>query len=255
MTKISGQHCAILFNGYDLSGRSRQFAANMEWTEEDATAFLDGAVNSQAGLANFEANITVYLDPDATSGYVQQSWEALKSPGGLPDKVLMFLFGQGATPDESDPAITSLIKQFTANAPETPTEKIMLEAKFKSVGYEPQTGYVGAYETITNTLTSDTIDLGAAISAGLNAYLIIFLGASEDSPGTDTYSIKIQHNTVDNGSWADYLTFSADGSIRAGERQTSSSSVNRYVRVLATRSGAAADSVGIAVVVCPNEWA
>jgi len=252
MGKISGQYCAVLFNGYDLSGRSRQFDANVEYLEEDATAFQDGAINSQAGLANLEGSIAAYLDPDDTSGYVQQSWEALKSPGGTTDRVIMFLFGEGATPDEGNAALASLVNQFTANAPETPQSKVMLNAKFKSVGYKPQFGYVAAYQQITNTLTGDTIDLGAAVAAGLNAYLIIFLGAAEDSPGTDTYSIKVQHNTVDNGSWVDYATFVADGSARAGERQASSSSVNRYVRVLATRTGAADDIVGIAVVVCPN---
>jgi hypothetical protein len=226
----------------------------MEFEEEDATAFLDGVVNSQAGLANLEANVIAFMDPVGTDGYINQSWKALKTPGGLTTDVLMILIGQGATPDEGDPALASSIRQYTASVPANPREKITANAKFKGAGYKPQIGLVMDYATLTNTKTSDTVDLGASapFADGANGYLVIFLGALEDTPGTDTYSIKVQHNTVDDGSWVDYLTFVADGSVRTSERLASSASINQYVRLLCTRTGAAGDDVGIAVVLALN---
>ena len=254
MTKLSGQFCAVLFAGYDLSARSRQFDWTMEFEEEDATAFLDGVVNTQEGLANIEANVVAFMDPVETDTYVNQSWKALKTPGGLTTDVLMILIGQGATPDEGDPALAASIRQYTASVPANPREKVIANAKFRGAGYVPQIGLVMDYATITDTKTSDTIDLGAAApyADGANAYLVLFLGAAEDTPGTDTYSIKVQHNTLDDGSWVDYLTFAADGSVRTSERKASASSINRYVRLLCTRTGAADDSVGVAVVLALN---
>ena len=254
MTKLSGQFCAVLFAGYDLSARSRQFDWNVEFEEEDATAFLDGAINSQAGLPNIEANVVAFMDPVETATYINQSWKALKTPGGLTTDVLMVLVGVGAVPDEGDQAFVSSIRQYTANVPANPREKIIANAKFRGAGFKPQFGLVMDYATITNTKTSDTVDLGVAApyADGANAYLVLFLGAAEDTPGTDTYSIKVQHNTLDNGSWVDYHTFVADGSVRTSERLASSASINRYVRLLCTRTGAADDNVGVAVVLALN---
>ncbi|MCK5558723.1 MAG: hypothetical protein KAJ01_10105, partial [Candidatus Hydrogenedentes bacterium] len=156
--------------------------------------------------------------------------------------------------DEGDPAFAASIRQYAATVPANPREKIRANATFKGAGFVPQFGVVMDYATITNTKTSDTVDLGVAApyADGANAYLVLFLGAAEDTPGTDTYSIKVQHNTLDNGSWVDYITFSADGSVRTSERQASASSINRYVRLLCTRTGAADDNVGVAVVLALN---
>ncbi|MCK5557998.1 MAG: hypothetical protein KAJ01_06450, partial [Candidatus Hydrogenedentes bacterium] len=95
MGKLSGQFCAVLFAGYDLSARSRQFDWSVDYEEEEATAFLDGVANSQAGLANIEANVEAFMDPVEDDTYVNQSWKALKTPGGLTTDVLMVLIGQG----------------------------------------------------------------------------------------------------------------------------------------------------------------
>lgn len=252
MTKLSGQFTAVLFDGYDLSGRSRQMDWNVDYTEEDASAFLDGAQNSQAGLSSFDGNLTAYMDPDDTDLYVNQSWEALKTPATNEDRVLMMLFGEGAIPDEGNIAVATLVDQFSATVPSTPLEKVMLTANFRGRGYEPQSGVVGDYATLVTSKTCDTIDLGGVEASGLSVYLIVSQGASEDTPGTDTYEVKIQHNTVDNGSWVDYLTFTSDGSIREGEYLTSAVSCNQFIRVLVTNTGGSGDSYGYAVVICVN---
>ena len=250
MSKLNGQYCAVLFGGYDISGRSRQFDCSIEFEPEDATAFQDGCENSQAGLPKSESNVVSFVDPVETDGYVGQSMKALKTPGS--DKVLIFMFGEGAVPDEGNEAFASLVKQFNYNLPLSPHGKVIGNAKFSCAAYAPGLGEVMDYATITNTKTGDTVDGGAAHSDGGALFLVVFLGASEDTPGTDTYSIQVQHNTADNGSWIDYLTLTLDGSVRGSERKSSASTLQRYRRLLMTRTGTAGDSVGIAAVLCEN---
>jgi hypothetical protein len=253
MGKISGQFTSVLFAGENLSGRSRQVDFAFDYEEEEATAFQDGAINSQAGMAAFEGNVTSYLDPSEAAQYVGQSFRALRDNLASAGKILMVLFGDGAVADEGDWAVVVQCTEFSMNGPFNPREKVMLESVFKSEGYVPQVGLVGAFNEITTSFTGDTVDLGGVLAAGLNAYLIVYQDTAEDTPGTDTYSFKVQHNTLDNGSWVDYITFSADGSARVSERQTSVASVNRYVRVTATVTGSALDVLKFAVVIAPNE--
>jgi len=244
MTKLSAQYMAILFAGYDISGRSRQIDVSLEYEEQDATAFQDGVVNSEAGLAVMDAAVVTFMDPDT-----DESLDALDDPAGHSSpEVLMILIGQGAVPDEGDPGLAAMVEQFTFSWPVTPKEKIVANAKFLVKGnYVPQWGRVLDYATITDSKTCDVIDLGDANSNGANAYLVVFTPASSDS-----YTLKVQHNTVNNGSWVDYLTFSADGQSRTTERKASSSTINRYVRLLVTRTGSAGDDFGYAVLLCEN---
>jgi len=108
-------------------------------------------------------------------------------------------------------------------------------------------GVVQAHTTITTTTGFDEVDNGAADTDGGTAYLeILTLAAS------DTYVVKIQHSATTGGPWVDYLTFTLNGSVRGSERQTSSAALNQFRRALATRTGAAADSFKLSVVLANN---
>lgn len=236
MAKLSGQHCAILFAGYDLSGRSRQFEVGVEYEEEDGTAFQDGGENSQPGLPMVVGNFQSFLDPATGS-----SMDALQTPGGASEHVLMVLVGQGATPDEGDPGYAALCKQFTFNNAKTPRAKLVADITVHGVGYKPHYGEVMDYATVTNTKTGDTVDGGAANAAGGVGYLVVFTPTA-----TDSYSIKIQDST--NGStWADYITFAGTGQSRTTERVVETTQLERYRRALVTRTGTAGDSFGFAI--------
>lgn len=238
MSKINAQHMAILYNGYDISGRTRQFDFEIAFEEDDTTAFQDNAVNSEAGWPSFAANVVSFFDPASN-----QSWDALGSPAATDAQLLMFLFGEGATPDEGNTGLAAMVRQFKCNTPLPLKGKLTLEATFKGAGYEADIGTVLDYATITDTKTGDTVDMASSNADGIIGYVMVFTPAAVDS-----YEFKIQ-DSADDVSWVDYMTFAADGQSRTGERKTSSDAIDRYWRIIATRTGAAGNDLGFAVVV------
>jgi hypothetical protein len=241
MAKLSGQYCAVLFAGYDISGRSRQFDLSIEYIQEDATAFQDGGENSQAGLPMFDGSVTAFMDPATNS-----SWDALKSPATHTNQHLLVMFGDGAAPTLSDSALAAAAEQFKINLSGTPQDKLVLTANFKPEGgaaFRPDFCTVLANQTVTNTTTTTSHDsVSGPYSGGGTGYLQVFTPTS-----TDTYSIVIE-DSANNSVWATYDTFAADGSSRTSERIISTDSLDRYWRVVVTRTGAAGDSFGFAIV-------
>ncbi len=241
MAKLSGQYCAVLFAGYDISGRARQFDLSIEYLQEDATAFQDGSENSQAGLPTFEGSVTAFMDPATNS-----SWDALKSPATHTNQHLLVMFGDGAVPTLGNEALAAAAEQFQINLSGTPQEKLVLTANFKPEGgaaFRPDLCTVLANQTVTNTTTTTSHDsVSGPYSGGGTGYLQVFTPAA-----TDTYSIVIE-DSANNSTWATYITFTADGSSRTSERKVDATSLDRYWRVVVTRTGAAGDSFGFAIV-------
>jgi hypothetical protein len=213
-----------------------------EYGELDLVAFGDGSENSGPGVPRGEANIVTFLDP-ATD----QSHDALKTPGGYTDKVFMALFGNNATPTIGDGAFALLAKEFQYTVPVAVKSAVIANAKFLGAGYKPDVnGVVLANTTITATTNFTSVDNAASSANGASGYLQVLTPTS-----TDTYVVKIQHST-DNNVWADLITFTLNGSVRGSERIAATGTVNRYVRAQATRTGAAADSFKLAVVIARN---
>jgi len=69
MAKLKGQHLALLYAGYDLSGRSRSLDATIEYDDIDLSAFQDGAHNSGPALPKFMANAESFFDPALASSH------------------------------------------------------------------------------------------------------------------------------------------------------------------------------------------
>ena len=211
MAKLSGQYCAVLFAGFDISGRARQFDVSVEYIQEDATAFQDGGENSQAGLAMFDGSVTAFMDP-----VTDNSWDALKSPASHSAQNFMVMFGNGAAPTLSDAAIAAAAEQFQINLSSNPKDKLVLTANFKpeaGAAFRPDFCTVLANQTVTNTTTTSSHDsVNGPYAGGGTGYLQVFT-----VPATDTYSIVIEDSPNDSA-WATYDTFVADGSTRTSER-------------------------------------
>ena len=241
MAKLSGQFVAVLFAGFDISGRSRQFDWAVEYIQEDATAFQDGADNSQAGLPMFEGAVTAFMDP-----VTNNSWDALKSPATHTNQHLMVMLGNGAAPTLSDPALAAGAEQFKINLTGTPQDKLVLTATFKPEtggAFRPDFCTVLANQTVTNTATTSAHDTGTGPYAdGGTGYLQVFT-----VPATDTYSIVIE-DSPNGSSWATYITFTADGSTRTSERKIDATSLDQHWRVVVTRTGSAGEDFGFAIV-------
>jgi len=106
-------------------------------------------------------------------------------------------------------------------------------------------GYALAHGTITATTTGTGFDdLTDAAATAKSAGALHVWGATT----TDTYVVKIQHSTSLGSGYSDLITFTLDGSALGSERvAVASGTVNRYRRVVATRTGSAGDSFGFSV--------
>jgi hypothetical protein len=108
-----------------------------------------------------------------------------------------------------------------------------------------ETGWMLQHGTITNTTTTTGIDdpTDALVTAACSATLHIWQACA-----ADTYVVKVQHSTALSTGYADLITFTANGSAITAERQAVASGVvNKYRRVVATRTGSAGNTFGFSV--------
>ena len=241
MGKLTGEHCAVFFAGFDLTGRSRQFDFNQEWDEEDMTAFQDGSHNSLPSLPKGSVNVVSFLD-----GAANQSHVALKAPGTRSGQVVLVGIGDGAAPTVGDVMLALQAEQFRYQTPLETARAVIANWNAMGEGHQPDDGILLINTTITNTTNGTAHDHGAATAEGGAGYLEVVGGLA-----TDTYAVKIQHAPDAAGSpgtWADLLSFTLDASARSSERVAvaAGTTVNQWLRVVATRTGAAADNFRLA---------
>lgn len=237
MPKISAKNGIILINGYNFSTYINQYDVNADTNKIDVTGFGDGVVNYIPGLpsASITANVLwdsaagkthLALSPRPT-GYVT----ILPEGYALGNPSISLPFMQGNYMPKG--AVNEAIQIGTLN----------FESYGSNVGIE--NGWALAHGTITATTTGTGFDdpTGGAVTATCSATLHIW-----DTTATDTYVVKVQHSTTLGSGYADLITFSANGTSLTAERQTvASGTINRYRRVLATRTGAAGDTFGFTV--------
>jgi hypothetical protein len=244
MAKLAGHFTTVLVGGYDLSGYANQFEAVKEYDELDGSAFIDTGENSFAGLAKGTLTVQALLDGAANTSYA-----ALNAPGGYTAKVLSILLGQNAAPTIGDPALCLYALQFSFTTPLAARNAVLANISASSAGGELVDfgALIQAYTTITTTTNFTSIDNSASSSNGGTGYLHVVTPTT-----TDTYAVKLQHST-DNNSWADLSpAFTANGQTRTSERIEISGTINRYVRAVATRTGAAGNSFKLAVLFIRN---
>jgi hypothetical protein len=242
MAKLKGQHLALLYAGYDLSGRSRSMDATIEYDDIDLTAFQDGAHNSGPALPKFMANAESFFDPALASSH-----EILKDVGVQGAEQFLALFGQNVAVAIGDPALACEADQFSYVVKAAVADYVTAAWNVLSRGKKPDLGVVQAHTTITTTTGFDEVDNGAADTDGGTAYLEILTPAA-----SDTYVVKIQHSATTGGPWVDYLTFVLNGSARGSERLTSTATLNEFRRALATRTGSAGNDLKLTVVLANN---
>jgi len=83
--------------------------------------------------------------------------------------------------------------------------------------------------SLAATTTGTGLDNGADSTNGGHANLHVLVSSG------GSWSLKVQHST-DNSSWSDLITFTSTGAAVGAEHKTVSGTVNRYTRVLLTRT-------------------
>lgn len=243
MAKISAKNGVILINGYNFSTYGMSYDGSSDVGKIDVTGFGDGAQNFIPGLPQSELTVGLLWDSTATVGV----HAVLKS---LPNGIVTIL------PEGNNPA--GLNASGSVSMPFTlgnysPKGEVTgaIEAgvlQFSNYGASSvalEHGLVLAHNTITATTTgAESQDPSiAAVTAPCSGTLQVWTPTT-----TDTYVVKIQHATTSGGAFADLVTFTLNGTARGVERvNVASGVINRYRRVLATRTGAGAQPFGFTV--------
>ena len=235
MAKTSGHHAKVLVGGYDLSALSNNLEIGEQYDAHD--------------VAGFEA-VHHFVPGQKTTTFTHQglfeqgtAHAALKAPGG--SAVITALVGQNAAPAVGDPVF--LFNTYQGNYSVQPSNAAAVPFSAEYHGQSDSHSRWGVAltppVTITDTTQGTSVDHGASSSNGGIATLHVLTAAA-----TDTYSVKVRHSP-DDSTWADLVTFTLDGSAIGGEFQTvaAGTTVDRYLRYEATRTGAAGDDFELAV--------
>jgi hypothetical protein len=236
MAKISAKDTIVLINGYKLSTFTTAYQATSEVDALDATGFEDGVHNFQPGQKKSELSTDMLWSQ--TAGEVHTAL-------GTPATGQVTLIPEGYTLGTVSLSMPYMQAIYSPGG--TPATLVKVGSiKYASYGPDAAMFYGVALQhgSITNTLTGTGVldPSDAAQTAACGAVLHVWAKTT-----TDTYVVKVQHST-DNSSWADLITFSADGKTLLAERQAiASGTINKYRRVVATRTGAAADTLSFTV--------
>lgn len=237
MAKQTGKNAIILIGGYSLSTYASAYEIAQEIEPVEVTGFTDECKNFLPGLAI--AKMTIDMMWSSAAGTVHAALGAAAGSG------IITLVPEGYTlgaPSISMPYLQTSYSPKSAPDARIDVGSIVFESYGNNVGIE--NGVMLAHGIITDTITGTEVDdpTGAAVTAACGASLHIWTAAA-----ADTYVIKVQHS-ANNSTWADLITFSADGSAITAERQpVASGTVNRYRRVIATRTGSADNPLGFSV--------
>jgi hypothetical protein len=222
----------MFIGAYDMSGDARTFGElrngigevdMLAWSDAVHWFLPDG--HRVKGVDKWQAFLN-----DAAAG----AWTLLKQAAAT-QRVLTIAFGSGAEPALGDATYILAGTQFTdLNTLDAmaPTLNVSLDedAGQYSAQAENPLGYVlQAAVSLSATTTGTGFDNGALTSNGGHANLHVLVSSG------GTWSLKVQHS-VDNVTFADLITFTSTGAAIGAEHKTASGTVNRYTRVLLTRT-------------------
>jgi len=236
MSKVSAKNAIILINGYNLSTYATAFEANTDTGVIDVTGFSDASKNFIPGLPTAKIQADMLWSSTASTVHT-----ALHDFGEHHVTILPEGYAAG------NPSISLPYTQATYNPKGTPDSAVSVGSiQFESYGDNEgvEFGKVLTHGTITNTTTTTAYQFNAAqVTARCSATLHIW-----SSCAAYTYVVKIQDCATSDGSYNDLITFTADGSAVLSERQAvASGTIDKFLKVVATRTGSAGDSFGFTV--------
>lgn len=221
----------LYVGGIDLSGDSRTFgsADNMfefvdltGWNQTVRNGLPDGV--RQVGLRGYVA----HFNDTATTG----SYSVLASSDNA--SRLSLLFGGGGAPAIGDPAYLLGSVQISDqgsidSGAAIITADFLADARQYNAASNPAGVVLHPATSLSSTTSASSVDNGGATSNGARANLHVTVTSG------GTWAFTVEHSTNDSA-WATLMTFSADGSSVTSEQQSSTGTVNQYLRVVATRT-------------------
>lgn len=238
MPKVSAKNGVIVVGGYNIGFDAASYDINHSVEALDVTGFGDGWQNYVPG--KFTGEMTVNFFWNETTGRANDALLPLSSGHGVT------IIPEGYTLGNAALSMWATTANFT---PSGGANTVLSAGNivFNSTGVDagPLPSVALAHGTITTTTTGTGFpdSTGAQVTARCSGLLHIWTACA-----ADTYVVKVQHCATIDGVYADLLTFTANGSAVTSELKTAASgAINIYRRVLATRTGAAANPFGYTV--------
>jgi len=225
--KTNARWMRFICDEFNLSGDSRELGEfGVSYEETDVTGLSDGVMNFTLGHPT--RVLDGYQAAFATDG-TTRSFDVLKAPE---TRIISVPIGIRAEPAVGDPAFLHYANQ--ASFTHDGDGPVLVTANMPSgVTYtdleRPWGVVLAAGASLDATTDGTSVDNGASSSNGLTAFLHVTATSSGD------WVLKVQHS-ADDSSWADLITFSADGSAITAEVGQASGTVNQYLRFQATRT-------------------
>jgi hypothetical protein len=237
MSKQSSKNGIILVGGYVLSPDLMSYAVDDTVNPVDVTGFGEPQ-NFTPGLVASQISIGAYWNSDAgrindaLKTVEQSNIHATVIPAG-------YVLGNFSM---SMPALHTMWQP--QGSPDSAITAGTLTFSNRGTKNAIEHGWILAHATITNTTTGTGVldPTDGAVTAACAGVLHVW-----DICAADTYVVKIQHSADDN-TYADLVTFTLNGSALGSERvAVASGTINKYRRVVATRTGSAGQTFGYSV--------
>lgn len=233
---LAGDHLQVLVDAYELTGDHNQIMIDDSYKVLNASSFGMAAEHYIHGQRSMGLSHKGYLNPAAAASHPVLKGIAING-------VVSILVGQNAAPVLGDPVYNLLTQQeFYTSKPEI-GQVIPFNAKFANRGELGGWGQILAVPTsITNSSTGSNLDNGAASSNGGAAFLHIL-----QDTNTDSYLIEVEGSANGVSAWGQVAAFSSNGQNLGSERVALLTSIPRYLRYKATRTGSAGDTLRLAI--------
>ncbi len=238
MPKVSAKDGIIVVGGYNVGFDAASYEIDHSVEMLDITGFGEGWQNYAPGKFTGQMSVNFF-------------WN--EATGRSNDALMPLSAGQNVTIiPEGYTLGNACLSMYATDANFTPgggantvlsSGNIVFQTAAIDGGPLPSVVLAHATITATTTGTGFPDSTGAQVTARCRGTLHIWTACA-----ADTYVVKIQHCATLGGAYADLLTFTANGSAVTSEVQTKASgAIDIYRRVLATRTGAAANPFGYTV--------
>lgn len=221
----------LYFGGYDLSGDQRAFGSlENSFEPTDITGESEAIENflsnkrRKVGIKGYQA----LLNDEAAGAYTILD--------NAPQTGIVSVYmGGGDVPAVGDmayllPAVQLAdTTEFNAGVGALSTDFEMDAAQMSSLVDSPIAAILMPKTALTITTTGTSVDGVAGTTLGGRANLHVFVSSG------GTWAFTVEHSTNDS-TWATLATFTATGNSITAEHKTVSGTVNRYTRLLATRT-------------------
>ena len=235
--KTHQKYARLLVAGANLSGDSRTLGTvGITYEQDDVTGWED-IMNFLPGQAtlNFGPYQGLFNNRVAATGPIEPGTHTVLASSGA--NIATLVYGIREAPTIGAPAFSASLQQMSYTS-SIAAGATLISADFSNATGNSFTAYGWGQILANGTSTSSTTSFGSldnGASSANGAYGILHVAQSAGAMGSNNWEIKIEDSANDS-SWADLITFTADGSSATAEWGSASGTVDRYTRVTITKS-------------------